>query len=313
MRRWRWALSAVVVVLLLLAARHIDWHASVSVMRRASLATLAAAVLANGISLALRGVRWWIFLRGAGAESLMLATRGAIVGSGFNNLLVANGGDAARALLVARASGVSRTAVFATLALDRLFDPLCFGLLVFVATFMVPLPPALHAARFGVGIALVIVAALLAGLACARTRSREERAGGWRAHIHEFRARVRSLSTRRRFACALLCSMGVWLLQVMEYALVARSLGIGVPVAGSVAAMIFVNAGLVLRLTPGSIGYFQFAYGIAVSHFGIGMNTAVACAILIQIVEIVPVTLAAVALAPGMARREHDTIRAAFA
>ena len=39
----------------------------------------------------------------------------------------------------------------------------------------------------------------------------------------------------------------------------------------------------------------------------------VACAILIQIVEIVPVTLTAVALAPGMARREHDTIRAAFA
>src|SRR2546430_17459096 len=99
MRRWRWALSAVVVVLLLLAARHIDWHASVSVMRRASLATLAAAVLANGISLALRGVRWWIFLRGVGVQSLTLATRGAIVGSGFNNLLVANGGGAARGLL----------------------------------------------------------------------------------------------------------------------------------------------------------------------------------------------------------------------
>ena len=313
MRRWRWALSAVVGLLLVCAAWHIDWHAAVSVMRRASLATLAAAALANGISLALRGVRWWIFLRGVGVQSLTLATRGAIVGSGFNNLLVANGGDAARALLVARASGVSRTTIFATLALDRLFDPLCFGLLVIVATFMVPLSSALHSARFAVAIALVIVAGLLAGLACAPTGPREERVGGWLAHIHEFRARVKSLSTWRRFVFALVCSIGVWLLQVVEYALVARSLGIGVPVAGSVAAMICVNAGLVLRLTPGSIGYFQFAYGIAVSHFGIGMNAAVACAILIQIVEIVPVTLTAVALAPGMARREHDTIRAAFA
>src|SRR5256885_1074898 len=95
MRRWRWALSAVVGLLLVCAAWHIDWHAAVSVMRRASLATLAAAVLANGISLALRGVRWWIFLRGVGVQSLTLATRGAIVGSGFNNLLVANGGGGA--------------------------------------------------------------------------------------------------------------------------------------------------------------------------------------------------------------------------
>src|SRR5256885_1459665 len=303
MRRWPWALSAVVVVLLLLAARHIDWHASVSVMRRASLATLAAAVLANGISLALRGVRWWIFLRGAGAESLMLATRGAIVGSGLNNLLVANGGDAARALLVARASGVSRTEGFATLALDRLFDPICFGLLVLVAAFVVPLPAAAYHVPFMVLTAVLLLAALLTALVWASIRSRHERAKGWRRHIHELRVRVGSLWTGRRFAGALLCSMAVWFFQVGEYALVARSLGVGVPVAGSVAAMIFVNAGLVLRLTPGSIGYFQFAYSVRGSHFGIRVNAAVAAALLIQIVEIVPVTLAALALAPGMARR----------
>ena len=146
MRRRHWIVSAVVILLVIYAARKVDWPAAGSILSHAALAPLAAAIAVNVLSLALRGVGWWIFLRRIGVNSLALAIRGEIVGAGFNNLLVANGGDAARALLVARASGATRTSVLATLALARLFDPLCFGLLLFVATFVIPLPPQLSAA-----------------------------------------------------------------------------------------------------------------------------------------------------------------------
>jgi hypothetical protein len=80
--------------------------------------------------------------------------------------------------------------------------------------------------------------------------------------------------------------------------------GIALPLAGTVAAMLLTNAGLVLRATPGNVGYFQFAYAVAATRFGVPMEAAVASALLLQVVQIVPVTLLAVALAPQMLRRK---------
>lgn len=301
MKALRWITTAVCLTILVYSACRVDWAAASATLARASLLPLAAAVIVNGLSLTLRGMRWWIFLRAVGAASLPLAIRGAIVGAGFNNVLVANGGDAARVLLVARASGVPRSAVLATMALERLFDPICFGLLLFGATFVVALPEALVRLRGIAGVGLLIAAALLALLVQSK-RAIGDASSGWRGHVQSFRMRVQSLATGKRFVAALLGSVGVWALQVSEFALVANALHLGLSVGGSVAAMLLINTGLILRATPGNVGYFQFAYAVAASRFGVATNAAVAAAILIQLVEIVPVTIAALAFAPGMMR-----------
>jgi uncharacterized protein (TIRG00374 family) len=304
--RWRWLLTGALLTLFAYAACRVDWPRALTLIGRASLCLLAAAVCVNWVSLGLRGARWWIFLRVVGAPSLSLAVRGAIVGSGFNNLLVANGGDAARALLVARTAGVSNATIFATLVLDRLFDPLCFGLLLFWGSFVVPLPPSLSGARWVVGTALTAAAGMLALLARTPKRSLDiERHVGWRAQLRAFRRGVECLSTPWRFLGALICSMGVWVLQLGEYAFVARAVGLQLPFAGSIAAMLLINAGLVVRATPGGIGYFQFAYALAVSSFGIPTDTAIAAAVLIQLVEILPVSLLTLLLTPTMVTKRE--------
>jgi hypothetical protein len=92
----------------------------------------------------------------------------------------------------------------------------------------------------------------------------------------------------------------VWSLQLVEYASVARAVELPLPFVGTIGAMVLINAGLVLRATPAGLGYFQVAYAMAVSPFGVPTEAAVATSLLIQLVEIVPVTIAALALAPGM-------------
>lgn len=303
MSHWRSIALLASAVAIAIAARHVDWHAAIRVLGTASPSFVLAAVTVNGCSLVLRGGRWWIFLRAAGATSLGIAVRGAIVGAGFNNLLIANGGDAARAVLVSRESRVAATPVLATLALDRAFDPLCFVLLLFVATFTAPLPPAFRGAREIAAAAILVAVIGLAVLARGRTQEAGAcSARGWRRFVAAFACQLRWLASGRRFAAALACSIAIWFLQLLEYAAVARALGIDLPFAGSVAAMVLINAGLVVRSTPGGIGYFQLAYAIAVSPFGIPTETAVATSLLIQLVEIVPVTVAAVGLAPRMVR-----------
>ena len=76
----------------------------------------------NLLSLGLKGLRWWIFLRPVGANSLWLALKATFAGAGLNNILVANGGEAARVVFVARAAHVQSAKVLATLALERMFE-----------------------------------------------------------------------------------------------------------------------------------------------------------------------------------------------
>jgi hypothetical protein len=307
MRRWRWIACAIVTVLIGYAAVHVDWRSALQVLRRASLALLVAAILCNGASLVLRGIRWWIFLRAVNGGSVTLAIRGAVVGSGFNNLLVANGGEAARALFVAREGGASRSNVVATLALERIFDPICFLLLLVTATFTTPLPPLFLHARAAAVVVLLIGAVGFVALIYAPSAEPVAGTIGWRARVRRFRLRVTTLAPPARVASALACSIAVWMFQLLEYAVVARSAGVQLPFAASVAAMVLINAGLVIRATPGGVGYFQFAYAAAVSRFGIPSDVAVATALLIQLVEILPVTVAALVFT---AARLRETPRA---
>lgn len=308
MRHRHWLVSAAVILLVIYAGRKVDWRAAATLFSTAAIAPLVAATLINIASLMLTGVRWWIFLRQIGVERLSLAMRGVTVGAGLNNLLVANGGDAARALLVARAAGVRRTHVLATLALDRIFDPLCFGLLLFVATFVMRLPAPLSRVRPIAGIALAAVLGLLAMLikTPARVADAVDGLEGWRERAHEFRRQLQFLATARRFVVAMLISLSVWGLQMATFALVAKSVGVAMPLAGTLAALLLTNAGLVLRATPGNVGYFQFAYVVASARFGVPTEAAVAAGLLIQLVQIVPVTLMALTLAPRMYRTNGE-------
>jgi glycosyltransferase 2 family protein len=309
MKLGRWIVSALVVLLVVYAASKVDWRSAGMTLRRAAPAPLVAAIVVNIVSVAFRGLRWWIFLRPLGPVPLSLAIRGAIVGSGFNNLLVANGGDATRALLVARATGVTRTSIVATLALDRIFDPICFGLLLFAATFLIALPPQLAGARPIAGIALIMVAVFLGTLVRSRvTEAIVPNERGWRPRVREFRQQVQSLATTPRFVSAITISILIWMLQIVAFALVARSVDIALPLAGTVAALLLTNTGLILRATPGNVGYFQFAYAVAAARFGVATNPAVAAALLLQVVQIVPVTLLALTLAPRFLRSSGEPI-----
>ena len=297
MRHWRWLLGGALMAVLAYAVRHVHWSAALTAIRHASIGLLVLAVVVNGASLGLRAVRWWIFLRAMGIGSLGLAARGVIVGCGLNNLLVANGGEAARTILVSRATGAPGASVLATVALERLFDPLCFGLLVTVCGLTIDLPQRLAGVRV-MGVAtLVGTAAFLLVLLRIRPPGRQAVAvGGWRHHLWLLRERITRLTTARRFGAALLLSIAVWMLQVTEYVVVAWALGSAQPIGASMVAMIAINAGLALRATPGGVGYFEFAYAVAVSHFGIATDVAVATALVIQLVEILPVSVAALLL-----------------
>ena len=96
----RLGLTVLILGLLVVFATKVNWHDIGRSIRDASVPLLLGAALVNILSVVVKAVRWWVFLRPIGATSLPLALRATFAGAGLNNVLVANGGEAARVVFV---------------------------------------------------------------------------------------------------------------------------------------------------------------------------------------------------------------------
>ena len=309
----RVALTVATLALLVVLARRVDWPAVLRAARAADPRLLAAAVAVNFLGLISKALSWWVFLRPVGAASPGLAVRASFVGSGLNNVLPANGGDAARVVFVTRTGGIPGPTALATIALERLFDLVGYVLFLGVAPLIIPLPDIVARWRWA---ALGLLVPLAAFLWFLTRRGVHHRASGnalevvaneavpeslWprtRFHVGRFTRSVAALATGRRFLAAALLALGFWASQVATFGLVARAAGLELPLAGHVATTLAVNVSFLLRPTPGNVGFFQLVYAVAAAAFGVPRATAIAVALLIQTLQIVPTTIVGVALAP---------------
>src|SRR6476661_5911359 len=140
----RIGLTLVIIVMLIVFATKVNWHDTWRSIRNASLSLLIGAALVNLASIVVKGIRWWVFLRPIGVTSLPLALRATFAGAGLNNVLVANGGEAARVVFVARSAHVPSAKVLATLALERLFELVGYVTLLSLAATFLDLPHSLE-------------------------------------------------------------------------------------------------------------------------------------------------------------------------
>ena len=305
MRVLRLMVSGVIVIMLVVFATKVNWHTTWAAIRDSSISVLLLAAAVNLLSLALKGVRWWIFLRPIGVDSLWLSLRATFAGAGLNNVLVANSGEAARVIFVSRASHVTSAKVLATLAMERLFELIGYVVMLAMAVSFLPLPAALDRTRPFAWVALVLITVMLVYLVKRPEKAEHLLAAdvdGWRAktrqYVRRFVNALSGISTGPRYAAALSLSVGIWALQVATYWLTAQAAHFQLSMVGTVAALLAVNVGFAIRATPGNVGVFQMLYAATAVAFGMGQNRAVAVAFLIQTQQILPVTILGIALAP---------------
>lgn len=317
----RFAVTIIVLAMIVLFARRIDWAETWRAIKLTSVPLLVGAALVNVGSSVVKAVRWWIFLRPAGARSLGLALRASLAGQGLNNVLVANGGDAARVIFVARAAHVPSAAVLATLALERLFDLVGYVVLLCLSAVLLNLPPALARTRPFAFASLGAIALLLVYLVRRPHVTAEVAAElatppptGFLHRARDYGSRflrtLRGVSTGPRFAAALALSIVSWVLQVGTYHLTAQAARFPISLVGTISTLLAVNVGFALRATPGNVGLFQFMYAATATAFGLDAERAVAVALLIQTQQILPITALGIALAPQFIFRRRVGRRA---
>jgi uncharacterized protein (TIRG00374 family) len=316
-RSLRVVLSLLIITALIVFARKVNWDTTWKGITGADRVVLLAAAAVNLLSLALKGVRWWIFLRPVGAPSLFMALKATFAGAGLNNVLVANGGEAARVVFVARAAHVQSAKVLATLALERMFELIGYIVMLALSVSFLELPSSLARTRPIAWAALLGVVVLMIWLVRrpekAEVIAADTMGLGWRSrfsnYMKHFLRTIGGISTGPRFISAMVLSVGIWALQLWTYSLTARSAHFNLSLVGTVAALLAVNLGFAVRATPGNVGVFQAAYALIAAGFGMDKDQAIAVAFLIQTQQIIPVTLLGVALAPEFIFKRKQALR----
>lgn len=278
---------------------------------RARLDLIAAALGVTALQYVMRAVRWQYLLQPLGGARFSTAFRTTVLGFAASAILPARAGEVLRPYLLARWEGLSATATFATILLERLLDLVV--VLMLLASFFAFFDPGLEATnpaayaavRFGGlmagGVAVVTLGVIfvLAGHPerLGRWALRAERvlpARGARAlarAVEKFVGGLAVMRQPRRLVVALALSVPLWLLIATTIWLAAAAFQIDFPFTGS----LLFNALLVVGVavpTPGAVGGFHEAFRIGATVFyGAPNDRAVGAAIVLHAASVVPVVL----------------------
>jgi hypothetical protein len=297
MRRVRWVAIAMLTIGVLAYVRRVPWAPALATMRHASPALLALALCFHLLALSGKAAIWWTFLKPLGGPRIATVARGTLVGATLNSLFVGSSGEAGRVVLMSRLTGLPSASVLATVVLERAVDLCGFLTMLVCAALIFPIPRAL--ARIAGIVVCAIVAIAIAHWCRRRVGDTDVRDGdGSHSTVQRVRryARLvvesaRSIATPRRLTITIALTLLDWGSELASYSLVARAAHLPMGVSGSLLALLAVNVGFLVRVTPGNVGVFELVYAAVAHSLGLSADVAIGVALLLHLVQDVPTTV----------------------
>lgn len=257
-----------------------------------------------------RAVRWQYLLEPVGRTRFRTVFRATVIGFAALALLPARVGDVLRPYLLSRREGLSTSATFATVVMERVLDLIAvlalLAIYVWGFTGDRPLPdrllnPVKVSATLAAAVSIVLMAVMwvlathperIGGLAAAAARilpgRLSERVGKLASTFSGGFAATRN---PRALVMAIVWSFPVWLAIAAEAWAVTVAFGIDMSFAGTFLLQALLVIGVAVP-TPGGVGSYHEAYRIGVTtFFGAPNDRAVAAAIVTHAISFVPVVL----------------------
>lgn len=277
---------------------------------RADFLLLALAVTVG--QFLIRAERWQYLLSPLGHTRFSTVFRTTVIGFGASAVLPARAGEVIRPYLLARREGLSATAAFATIIVERVLD--LVAVLVLFAAFLIAFDPGLEARNSGffqtirygglimtpIALVALVVMFFMAGhpdrlhawlLKAERVLPR--RAATLIAKLAQtFAEGFACVRSPGRLVAAMAWSIVLWIAIAAGIWSASVAFGIDMSFTGAWLMLPPLVVGVAVP-TPGGVGGFHEAYRIgATSFFGANNDVAIGAAIVLHAISVVPVTIA---------------------
>ena len=298
--RWLWGaatLAGLVAASVLLL--RFPWRSTWQTLAAVNAALLTMALLINLVSPLAKGWAWHLLLAPVAPNRWLVAQEANLIGTAVNSLAAGVTGEAARISLIVQRDDVPLRAAVLSVAWSRAVEALGLALFLVLAPFALHLSRTLRGLQLGAGVAIVAVLAI-------------SRLHGWQGLIARLPASMRAgagelaaMSWGGRLIAPTALALVSWAAEWATYHFTLRAVHLPVSYAASFTALIAVNVGGLIRVTPGNVGVLQAAMVGALLPFGIAAEQAVAGGLALQAIEVLPVLVLALAVAgrAGLVRR----------
>ena len=298
------------VVFVVLALRGVDLVEVWARMREIDARLLPPIFVCLVVIFILKTIRWQYLMLPVKRIAFGRLFSAIIIGFMANNSMPLRSGDLLRAHLLGKQEGIGTTAVFATVALDRIFEILSVLTVSMLVLAMIPLPGWIWNAVIILGIALVGVAAGV--MVFYRPPKLVEK--WWKTGRRVFPDRVQQALSLfiKEVRLGLGAGRGkvrltnLYILAVSESAawgilayFSLKAVGIQLPLAGIMSTMVATNLVVAIPATPGNIGIFEFAVMTTLQFFQVDKDLALSGAVILHVIYVVPASLVGLAFFLG--------------
>jgi len=300
---------------LFLAFRKSDFGQIVEQVRQIDVLVLLASLPVLFLAFWARALRWRCLLLESGRLKLNSVFGATMIGFMSLNVLPFRVGDFIRAYVLGHREGLSKSSVFATIVVERLFDGFTLLSIVLISLFLLPFPlePAVIAwvrafSYLAVAIYVLALIALLlisfrrsfiislAEKLLSRTPHLRERIVGI---IHAFAEGLTTIRSVKAFIIVVFYSILVWVFSAVFYWVImfgfvtpgGVNLGIQVGFSGSLFVLGVIALGIMIPAGPGFVGTFELACIMAMGAVGATGSVAESYAIVSHALQFFPITL----------------------
>ncbi|MBI4759245.1 MAG: flippase-like domain-containing protein [Chloroflexi bacterium] len=302
-RKWRFWLGLVVsLAFLYLAFRQVDLASTWGAIQRANYLFLLPAVVVYFVGVWVRAVRWRYLLRPIKETSPSRLFPVVVIGYMANDILPVRMGELVRAYVLGEKERVSKTAILATIVVERVFDGLVMLAFMVTISAFIPLEPWLQqitrlaAALFLGFLAVSFVVAssrrLTVSLFGMFTRylpgTLGQRAKGLFASFLEGFAVLQSPGG---VAAVFSTSLLAWLCEGSMYYLLMFSFPFVQPFYVFLLTTAVANLGTMVPSSPGYVGTFDLPAIAVLTLFGVEKSLAASYTLVLHAALLLPVTL----------------------
>lgn len=307
----RWTLGiALGLFFLYLALRDVPLGEVRDALVQASPAWIALALAGVAFNNFAKVWRWQVLLAERSIHvPFSLGLRATLIGQMLNYVLPARTGDLSRAYLVG-IQGTGTVYALGTIALEKVFDTLLYGLLFLVTALLFPLPGWLNRS----GGTLLAVAALMTAAALFLARYPEALFNlglritrllpeSLRSRIEpRLRDALETLGVIRdghALFSLILWSLFIWFTAVFPNWALLRALDLPGSWLAAMTVLLVLQAVVSLPGVPGRVGVFQYACILALGLFGVDDTAAFSYGVLLQTVAVLPLVIGGVVSLSG--------------
>jgi uncharacterized protein (TIRG00374 family) len=300
-RFWLGIAISVLLIVLFFRTTHIEELRGA--LREANYWYLVPAAAIFFAAVGVRCMRWSLLMRPVKPISPARLYPYAIIGYMANNLLPARAGEVVRAYVTGDRENCSRTAVFGTIAVERLFDGCVLVAMLLIAGSIVGFENgkiqviAIASSAFFLAALIGFYVLTLSEERAKRVtrfflRALPERLEHMAEHITDMLVgSLRSVHNPRALAAVVSLSAMAWTVEAASFAVVGKGFGLDVGFGDYVLLLAASNLAIIIPTFLGGTGPFEWATRLVLVSAGVAEGLAGAYALVAHALVVVPTTI----------------------